>query len=140
MLHLRERMMPVQVARRSHAKFQSTQPKHSQQAVACRNQTTLGGCMSQALERVIAEQQSTIDHLKQQFESGHKTLNTMWTKHSELFEAFARLIDADLPDGSDYAKLEAYRKLRYECRLQMLETGYCMTCYNFVCECEGQYD
>ena len=22
----------------------------------------------------------------------------------------------------------------------LLGAGYCMTCYNFVCECEGQYD
>ena len=96
--------------------------------------------MSAALERVIAEQQATIDHLKGEVTRGHETLNTMWTKHNDLFDSFARLVDADIPDGSDYANLEAYRKLRHECRLQMLETGYCMTCYNFVCECEGQYD
>lgn len=96
--------------------------------------------MSAALERVIAEQQKTIDQLTKIVESGHETLNTMWTKHNELFEAFARLIDFAAPHPEKEFDYKAYNNLRHECRLQMLETGYCMTCYNFVCECEGQYD
>ena len=89
-----------------------------------------------SLERVIADQQKTIDHLNERLDSAHKTLNTMWTQHNELFESFARLIDSDIPVSVG----TEYRKLRHECRVQMLEAGYCMTCYNFVCECDGQYD
>jgi uncharacterized coiled-coil protein SlyX len=95
---------------------------------------------SPALERVIAEQQATIDRLKKQVESGYETLNTMWTKHDELFDNFARLVDADIPKDDHLLKIDEYRRLRHACRLQMLEANYCMTCYNFVCECEGQYD
>jgi len=96
--------------------------------------------MSEALERVIAEQQATIDRLKKQVESGYETLNTIWTKHNELFDDFARLVDADVPKDDQPLQIDAYRRLRHACRLQMLEAGYCMTCYNFVCECESQYD
>ena len=97
-------------------------------------------CSNEALERVIAEQQATIDSLKKQVESGYKTLNTMWAKHNELFENFARLVDADIPKDDQLLKIDEYRRLRHACRLQMLDADYCMTCYNFVCECEGQYD
>ena len=91
--------------------------------------------MSEALTRVIEEQQATVDALRKQLDSAHETLNTMWTQHEELFGYFARLLDAP-PPGHDVA----YNKLRHQCRLQMLEAGYCMTCYNFICECDGQYD
>lgn len=30
--------------------------------------------------------------------------------------------------------------LSYKQCEEVAEAGYCMTCYNFVCECEGQYD
>ena len=96
--------------------------------------------MTAALERVIAEQQTKIDQLTAEVTRGHKTLSTMWNKHGELFECFARLVDAGLPKDEQLLKIDEYRKLRHACRVQMLEAGYCMTCYNFVCECEGQYD
>jgi hypothetical protein len=89
--------------------------------------------MSEALERVIAEQQKKIDHQSGLLEIQMKSLNTVFSRHSELFESFARLIDVDVPD--DVSK--EYRRLRQTCRFGMLEAGYCMTCYNFVCECEG---
>lgn len=96
--------------------------------------------MSAALERVIAEQQEKIDSLEKQINSAHETLSTVWTKHDELFENFARLVDATIPKDDQLLKIDEYRRLRHACRLQMLETGFCMTCYNFNCECEGQYD
>lgn len=99
--------------------------------------------MSEALERVIAEQQKTIDHLNERIDSALKTLSTMWTRHNELFESFARLTDAEIPKCSPDPNADTtkeYRRLRHSCRLMMLEAGYCMTCYNFICECDGQYD
>lgn len=96
-----------------------------------------------SLERVIAEQQAKIDSLTKQVESGHETLATMWTKHEELFHAFARLIDARVPKfhpDVDVKEFKEFQQARHECRMQMLNAGFCMTCYNFVCECEGQYD
>lgn len=94
--------------------------------------------MSAALERVIAEQQTRIDRLTREVDRGHETLAKMWTKHNGLFEDFARLVDATISKDDDLLKIDSYRKLRHACRLQMLDAGYCMTCYNFNCEC--QYD
>jgi|JI10StandDraft_1071094.scaffolds.fasta_scaffold338057_4 hypothetical protein len=96
--------------------------------------------MSEALERVIAEQQTKIDQLTAEVTRGHETLNTIWTKHNDLFESFARLIYAHIPDSTDHGDPKNFRRLRQTCRVMMLEAGYCMTCYNFICECDGQYD
>jgi len=93
-----------------------------------------------SLERVIADQQATIDSLKNQIERGNETLNTIWTQHNELFESFARLLDASIPKDDELFKIDSYRNLRHDCRMKMIGVGYCLTCYNFVCECEGQYD
>lgn len=99
--------------------------------------------MSEALERVIAEQQAHIDHMKSVIDSQQNRTNTVFTRHGELFESFARLLDAEIPKCSPDQKgdvFEAYRKLRHDARMQMMDAGYCLHCYNFVCECEGQYD
>lgn len=96
--------------------------------------------MSEALERVIATQQKEIDRLTAEVTRGHETLNTIWTKHNDLFDNFARLVDMGLPKDDQLHKIDEYRRLKHACRLEMLEAGYCMTCYNFNCECEGQYD
>lgn len=96
--------------------------------------------MSAALERVIAEQQAKIDHQSGLLESQMKSLQTYFTRHDSLFESFARLLDAGLPKDDQLLKIDEYRKLRHECRIGMMDSGYCMTCYNFNCECEDQYD
>jgi len=96
--------------------------------------------MSEALERVISWQQRKIDHQSGLLELQMKSLQTCFTRHDELFENFARLIDVSLPKDYQLLEIDEYRKLRNACRLQMLAAGYCMTCYNFNCECERQYD
>lgn len=99
--------------------------------------------MDDPLKRVIADHQKTIDHLNNRINSACKDLQTVFTRHESLFEKFARLIDAELPKCSpDQSEnvFKAFNKLRHECRMAMMEEGYCMTCYNFVCECDGQYD
>ena len=106
-------------------------------ACACGHVCSSG---NQTLERVIAEQQIQIDRLKDEIRRAQETLSTMWTQHGELFESFAKLTDAQIPKDDQLLKIDEYRKLRHECRMQMLNAGYCMTCYNFVCECESQYD
>jgi len=35
---------------------------------------------------------------------------------------------------------EAYGSLRHEVRMQMIEAGYCVTCYNFMAHCECDYE
>jgi len=91
--------------------------------------------MSEALTRVIAEQQAEIDRLRKQLESANKDLNTVFTRHDELFEAFARLLAASVPDKNNAEAMAFYNRLRLECRIQMAEAGYCMWCHNFECEC-----
>ena len=85
--------------------------------------------MSEALERVIAEQQAKIDGLGKLIERQQKSLNTVFTQHEELFEAMARFIAADDND-------EHKHKYRIKARIGMLETGWCFGCYSFVCECD----
>lgn len=90
-----------------------------------------------SLERVIAEQQVKIDQLKSLVESQNKSLATMWSKHEALFESIAAFLDANLPlDKSDEAAAKHYLKLRHELRLAVLQTGYCLRCYNFICQCD----
>lgn len=96
--------------------------------------------MSEALERVIAEQQANIDQMRAIIASQQKDLNTVFTRHEELFHAFVVLIDADVPDKSDHAKWKAYHEMRWAARLKMVEAGFCVRCYNFVCECEVNDD
>ena len=96
-----------------------------------------------SLERIIAEQQKMIDDLTE----GNKKLiersARVFKQNDELFEALARFYDADLPtdadnrDGTEVFK--RYHSLKHEVRMQMGDAGYCLRCYNFICECDD-YD
>ena len=81
---------------------------------------------------LMREAAAEIYHLNERIDRAHKKLNTMWTKHNELFDNFARLVDYDLPElvGLDF------RRLRHECRIGLRDAGYCMRCYNFICDCD----
>lgn len=91
-----------------------------------------------ALERVIAEQQAEIDGMKIVLASQLKSLNTVFTHNTELFEKFGEFIDAKIPDKTDEAVWKRYMSLRRDCRLLMAEAGFCCLCRNFVCECEHE--
>lgn len=84
--------------------------------------------MSEALERVIAEQQKKIDGMGKLIDSQAKSLNTVYTKHDDLFDVFAKLVEAD----------ERYRivGLQERARLRMMDAGFCFGCHSFVCECD----
>ena len=96
--------------------------------------------MSKALEQVIAEQQKTIDGLKASIDAANRGAAQSFQRHEELFEAWARFLDADLPTqeqrDSGHSVFQIYADLRHEVRMQMMESGYCLRCYNFVCECD----
>jgi len=95
--------------------------------------------MSAALERVIAEQQAHIDHMKQVIANQQRDLTTAFTRHEKLFESWARLLDAQIPKCSPDVNedvFKAYRKLHHDARLCMMATGYCLRCRNFICECD----
>ena len=96
-----------------------------------------GGTMSSALERVIAEQQESIDKLKAQLESAEESSAHVWKQHEELFDALARFLDADIPlDRSDVDRAKKYLKQRHELRLAVLDCGYCLRCLDFICHCD----
>ena len=62
-------------------------------------------------------------------------------QNDELFEAVARLIDFRMDyDKWEEGQMKAYGSLRHEVRMQMIEAGYCVTCYNFMAHCECDYD
>ena len=93
--------------------------------------------MSEALNRVIEEQQKRIDDLLE----GNKKLiersSRVFKQNEELFEAMAKLLDYDLPSDNITDKQWAdYCSLKHEVRMQMIDAGYCVRCYNFVCECD----
>jgi len=85
--------------------------------------------MSQALERVIAEQQQQIDVL----EAREKYSIEAWARENERRESlisalFMFLNHPDVPGTQDKV-VEAIRAW-----------GYCTICECSPCECEGQYD
>jgi len=92
--------------------------------------------MSESLNRVIEEQQKRIDDLLE----GNKKLiersARVFKQNEELFEAMVRLLDYDLPSDNITDKQWAdYCSLKHEVRMQMIDAGYCVRCYDFVCEC-----
>lgn len=92
--------------------------------------------MSAALERVIAEQQEKIDQLLDDIKRSIDSAATVYTRHDQLFEDIARLIDCDLPSDPTEEQWTRFCKLRHNVRMQMLDIGYCLQCYGFVCECD----
>lgn len=97
--------------------------------------------MSEALNRVIEDQQKRIDDLLE----GNKKLiersARVFKQNEELFEAVAKLIDFRMDyDKWEDKQREAYGSLRHGVRMQMIEAGYCVTCYNFMAHCECDYE
>lgn len=97
-----------------------------------------------SLERIIAEQQKKIDDLTEGNKKLIERAARVFKQNEDLFETWARLWDADLPTDKDKeegtSRFKHFHHLRHEVRMQMGEAGYCMRCYNFICECEDQYD
>jgi uncharacterized coiled-coil protein SlyX len=69
------------------------------------------------LERVIAEQQTEIDGMKIVIASQQKSLFTVFTCNTELFEKFGELLDAQVPDRTNETAWKRYQALRFECQL-----------------------
>lgn len=92
--------------------------------------------MSEALERVIAEQQAEIDALKKMTHDQQKNIQTVYTRHSELFETVGRYIDHRLPDDKASVEYQRYRDMRHESRMALMDIGWCFGCYSFSCECD----
>ena len=92
--------------------------------------------MSEALIRVIAEQQNIIDGLKANIEASSRISTQEFKRREELFEAWAKLLHFDITGNATDEQWAKFSKIRHECRMQMINNGYCLLCYNFVCECD----
>jgi len=95
--------------------------------------------MSDALNRVIEEQQKRIDDLLVSNKNLIDRAENIFKKNDELFESVARLIDFRIKtDGWTDKEREHYGSLKHEVRMQMVEAGYCVHCYNWMnfCECD----
>ena len=92
--------------------------------------------MSEALERVIAEQQAKIDDLQSLNNSYCKQLESIYIRHDALFENIARLIDERPFSATTEDAKKRYHELATAARLGLMDAGYCLRCYNFVCECD----
>lgn len=94
--------------------------------------------MSQALERVIAEQQQNLDHLQKLNDSYCKDLETVFKRHDALFATIGRLVDS-FPSANDTdEERKRYHKIACEARIGLMEAGFCMGCYCFMCECHDE--
>ena len=92
--------------------------------------------MSAALERVIAEQQAAIDQLREDMKRSIDDAATVYTRHDQIFEDIARLIDYEFQSNATDQQWTEFCKRRHTVRMQILDIGYCLHCYNFVCECD----
>ena len=95
--------------------------------------------MSEALERVIAEQQREIDNLRKKLQNEHVNGDTLYKGREELFSHMARVLEFGVREHWDKGKesdFKRYVTLLHEVRIGMMEAGYCLRCRNFAFDCE----
>lgn len=90
--------------------------------------------MSAALERVIAEQQAHLDHLKRVIESDNKQLQYQYKKEQELYKLLDGIVDMKIRCATEEHH-KTWFDYRQKIRLYMLEHGWCFNCGSFSCEC-----
>ncbi len=101
--------------------------------------------MSAALERVIAEQQATIDCLQEQVTGQNERNAAIFRQNDELFEAAAKVITKssglfDCWKVDKKAEFEEYRALLSELRLALMDAGWCFQCGTLTCSGEFHDD
>lgn len=80
--------------------------------------------MSEALERVIAEQQKQIDHLRLR----DKMHNEAWLREHKSRERFMDAFWLFFNSPSD-------KEAHWAMRMLLAEQGWCVTCQQNPCEC-----
>lgn len=83
--------------------------------------------MSAALERVIAEQQKTIDSLKAREASRYEVSALDYKRREALFEAIF-----------SYMNYPAAPHSRTNLLMAITNNGYCITCEQSPCECQDE--
>lgn len=90
--------------------------------------------MSAALERVIAEQQARLDHMKQVIEDNNKQLQYQYKKEKEIYELLACVVAIKIRCATEEHH-KTWMDYRQKVRIYMLENGWCFNCRSFSCEC-----
>lgn len=81
--------------------------------------------MSEALERVIAQQQAEIDRLKSNIEQNNRFLEINFREREKFKDAaFALINHPTNPDA------------RMGLQLALRDQGWCLTCETMPCECD----
>jgi len=99
--------------------------------------------MSEALERVIAQQQAEIDSLKRTIEACNKAEQKRHDRETAFYKRVDRMIDFKLrPYWKDDQK-EAFQKygaLLHDVRIDMISHGWCLRCADWTsfCECNDE--
>jgi hypothetical protein len=103
--------------------------------------------MSEALERVIAEQQKIIDELKQHNEalsnSAIKSALSRNKSDAALFKDIEKVIDFKMRPHWKDDQEESFKKftsLHHELRMHLLENGWCIRCgdWGHSCGCNDE--
>ena len=94
--------------------------------------------MSETLIKIIEEKQKSIDDLLEGNKKLIERAAKVFKQNEELFESMAKLLDFPISQNNMSDKeWQQYGTLYQEVRHQMWEAGYCLQCYNFICECDG---
>ena len=83
---------------------------------------------SPALERVIAEQQREIDLLKKREDAHLKSWSIQTKRYEDMSRAALGVLDNTSPE------------CHFHLRQLLITHGWCITCEESPCECDGQYD
>lgn len=99
--------------------------------------------MSSALERVIAEQQETIDQLEAIVKSNREYLHAEFQNKDKIYAEVMRLITFHF--SPDIAKqfpddMKRWRALARSIKAMLLDEGMCIYCWEFGCGGECQQD
>lgn len=96
--------------------------------------------MSDALERVIAEQQKQIDIYKNQLEHSRKGLTRDFERLEDFYCLVSNLLNFSIADME--ARKDSYLDTRNKVRLAMTKNGFCHYCETIGCsgECENDFN
>ena len=83
---------------------------------------------SPALERVIAQQQAEIDLLKKLEDAHLKSWSIQTKRYEDMSRAALGVLDNTSPE------------CHFHLRQLLITHGWCITCEESPCECDGQYD
>jgi SMC interacting uncharacterized protein involved in chromosome segregation len=98
--------------------------------------------MSEALERVIAEQQAKIDRLEKLLESRNSQIQGEFKRLSDLFSKVSlyisvadRIVRSAPKADNDESTMRMYRNAKESLKAQSEVCGFCWRCESYGCVC-----